>query len=321
MSSNPSGIAPLRAADPSAPTSGMPLRPATPGRTAATEVDPSASAPPAGDSLPSRRLVGNSLTAATRVASSDFALPLVDAIPRSSDSERRKGVIRRYWQLSVAAMDLAHARQEAADLGALPRPSDPIQQASLAAAQSIARARVAETELAWRMTQRDLADLLETRPGGGLPFPTDAPFIGRYLTKLSAYPNAGALPTSIVRIDESLPWMLETIHARADAVMALETEFQELRRDYSGARVGLDTVLASFERLRDQRLAFLATTRDYNQLIGDFAMSVAPDGMSPEAVVGMLVKDPEQSAARDTGVRRTGWVEEQPFDAWRSIQR
>ena len=242
-------------------------------------------------------------------------------VTTAPDPERRKAAIQRYWQLSAAALDLAHAKREVNELASLPAPAERSQQAELAAAQAIARARVGETELALRTLQADFEQFSEGDWQIEAPLPIDVPFIGRYRTNLETYAATDRIPLALRRIDRSLPWILETLIARSEAIDALQFQLSETVQGYRAGRVPLNELLAQHERLRDQRLAFLAGVRDYNQMIADYALSVAPPNLSPEAVVGMLVREPSPAVARALPGRSINSRSSASPDDWRSMPR
>ncbi|MEZ6104785.1 MAG: hypothetical protein R3B96_01385 [Pirellulaceae bacterium] len=228
-------------------------------------------------------------------------LPLVDAISRASDPARRKTAGKRYWTLTATALDLVNARAEADFLAGITPPADSRQRATLEAAQAIARARRAEATLAFKMAQRGLAETLDTDVQVEAPIPVDSPFIGRYRTNYNTFAAQGSVRDDLATIDWSLPLVLETIHARSEALAALDREVREVKSRYDVGQLSVDELLRVHQDLRDQRMAFLASVRDYNLSIAEYSLSVGPASLGPTDVVSMLVVEPTASIARAPG--------------------
>lgn len=286
-------------------TSGTGTRPATsPARQAPVEepeppIDPTAS-------LAARGVVDRAMREfRSQIGSGDFPLPLVDAIPMSNEVAQRKLAIKRYWTLTIASIDLAHARSEASDLAAIPAPMDERQRASLQAAQAIARARQAEATLAFELAQQDLVDVLDPSLAIENPIPIEVPFIGRYRTRIAQFAQQATQFPEIETIDRSLPYLLQSMQARGDAIIALETEVNAISLQYRANPNSLDDLLRAHAALRDQRLAFLATVRDYNHSIAEYSLTVGPRFANPNEVITMLIKTPAESVARNPEFRRS----------------
>ena len=79
------------------------------------------------------------------------------------------------------------------------------------------------------------------------------------------------------------------IYSRATAVVDAETALAEIVDGYESGSASLRAVLDGLIQLRDQRIAFLAITRDYNQAIASYALNVTAAGLSHDRVVSMLI--------------------------------
>ena len=238
------------------------------------------------------------------------SLTLLQAISGTSDVERRKTIIKRYWIAAIANMDLTLALEEHAELNNLANPSTRVQQVQLSGAKAAARAQVQEAELAFRMTQFDLIEAMGRGEASQPPWPVDTPFIGKYRTNFEKYAAVRGLPGGIERIHYSLPLVLDVVESRAESITEATNVWSTTAADYrSGRTPAYDLIQATKDR-RDQRLAWLASLRDYNALICDYALTVAPAGLPAESVVPMLIKQEESMLARDNGIRRASF--EQP---------
>lgn len=217
------------------------------------------------------------------------SLSLRDALRSAADRQRQLDVVRAYWRLGVSAADYHHAQEEAALLAELISPRAVHEQAQLRAAQAQANARRDEAKLAYVDAQHDLADKA-ARTSDDLPTASDLPFVGVYNTRFSQVFAGRVAPASLRRIDRTLPHSLHLIQSRASAVAAAENALQELATAYDDGRVDATTVLEAVTAWRDQRIAFLATVRDYNSSIAEYALHAAGSVVNQDQIVSMLIE-------------------------------
>lgn len=239
-----------------------------------------------------------------QAASGDVPLPLIDVVPANNDPQARKLAVKRYWSLAIAAIDLSHARSEAADLAAIPAPMDERQRAALQAAQAMARARQAEATLAFEVAQQNLVEVLDPQLQIENPIPMELPFIGRYRTRFAQLRQQVGPSAELEQIDRALPYVLESVQARGDAILALESQVNAISLQYRSNPAILDELLRAHASLREQRVDFLTRVKEYNHSIAEYSLSVGPAYANPEVVVSMLVKTPAASVARNPEFRR-----------------
>jgi hypothetical protein len=198
-------------------------------------------------------------------------------------------VIKTYWQLSVATADLNHAQEEARQLATLPEPLDEVEQSQLSAAVASAAARLSETKLVMLSTQHELAELMKTG-SATLPLTNDIPFVGTYQPRFEQMFAGRPAPANLRKLAESFPLYLELANARANSVLSAEAAMEKLASSYPRGNVAYSQILDAFQKLRDQRIAFLATVRDYNDAIADYSLNTVHVGLNTDAIVATLIE-------------------------------
>lgn len=214
---------------------------------------------------------------------------LRDALARISDRNERIAVIKTYWQLSVATADLNHAQDEARQLATLPEPLDEVEQSQLSAAVTTAAARLSETKLVLLSTQHELAELMKSG-NSTLPLTNDVPFVGTYQPRFEQIFAGRPAPANLRKLAESLPLYLDLANARANSVLSAEVALEKIASSYPRGSVTYSQVLDAFQNLRDQRIAFLATVRDYNSAIADYSLNTVHVGLNTDAIVATLIE-------------------------------
>jgi hypothetical protein len=196
--------------------------------------------------------------------------------------------------------DQHHAADELGYLSGLPSPAALHEQAVLESAAAAARARLAEVELALAAARQDLAEASPAVTAES-PAPSDPPFVGAYRTNFDAIFAKRTPPTGLKRIDRTLPVFLRLIEARAVAVGKEQQALLALTDAFQRGQAGLPQLLESFLQLRQQRIAFLASVRDYNYSIADYAVSVTTPDLGRDAVVSMLIETRDPKAGKSPG--------------------
>lgn len=272
----------------------MPHRGAMPDRAAAPlQAMPARSL--AADAPPARLAEArNLMEQALTVSDNSAALPgspttLRQALAQAGDRNERIAVIKTYWQLAVAIADRKHAGDELATLSQLPAPLDGVDGSRLTAAVTAASARLTETKLVLLATRHDLAEHMKSG-ATALPWTSDAPFVGVYEPRFQQMFAGRPAPTDLRKLAESFPLYLELVNARAASVGAAENAFDTLIESYSAGNVTFDQILEAFRKLRDERIAFLATVRDYNNAIADYSLNTIASGTNTDAVIATLIE-------------------------------
>jgi hypothetical protein len=219
-----------------------------------------------------------------------YPIRLEQVLAASPDSASRRMAVRAYWNLVVSIADYHHALDEESAIKAVAAASsDKLLEAAAAAAE----ARIAETKLIVTAAQYDLAAL--TPSASAMPIPADAPVIGQYRTEFTSLFGRGPAPAGIKRLAAMLPLYSDQVLARGRAVYAA-----------SEAQANADD-LQTFRELSAHRRAFLASVRDYNEAIADYALQLATPSMSVDTVTGMLIvrAQPAADSAPDLGSAAT----------------
>lgn len=237
-------------------------------------------------------------------------ISLRQALARVSNRDERIAVIKTYWRLSVAAADLNHAHDEVQQLASFPDPLSELDGAQLSAAVVSAAARLSETKLVLLSTQHELVQLMKSG-SSELPLTSDIPFVGSYEPKFNEIFAGRTAPADLRRLADSFPLYLELCNARARSVLGAEATLKQLADAYPRGNVAFAQILDAFRNLREQRIAFLATVRDYNSAIADYSLNTINVGLNTDAVVATLIEtEPVPSVlASPSGVRPASGVE------------
>ncbi len=217
-------------------------------------------------------------------------LTLREAIDRASSRTQRTGAIQAYWKLTVALADYLYATDEARELEQLAVPELPLERARLQAAIAASLARQSEAKVSVVAAQHDLADLISMSTSEQLPLSTDRPLVDTYRTEFDALFAARPVPVRLRKIDRTLPLLLELIRARSASVSTAGLAFTEQAEAYDRQSSTVNAVLEAHAELRSERVAFLATVRDYNVMIADYALSVASSTAASDEIVNMLIE-------------------------------
>jgi hypothetical protein len=202
--------------------------------------------------------------------------------------------VRAYWKLAMALAGHHFALDEHQRMATLAEP--PIGDAAAAdrleIEQAASRARLREEELSALAAQHELAVLLGQSADAALPLPADLPLVGSYRTYFAEMFGTREPPPRLALIERTLPVLLRAIELRAEAVTAAEDAWQATAEAYASGDVGVASVADRLADLGRQRRAFLGDVRGYNDLIVEYALSVARDGSTPGVLAAMLVKEP-----------------------------
>ncbi|MDA1053408.1 MAG: hypothetical protein O3C40_23415 [Planctomycetota bacterium] len=222
---------------------------------------------------------------------------LVDLLRRIGDNGSRQRAVQSYWRLCLAIAEQNFARHEVRYLSELPRPPSQLEESLLTAEVTQARARQATLALQVLELQEQLSDVgrLEMT---GQPRPIDRPFVGPYRTHFETLFANRTAPAHLKRIDRRLPYQLDVIERRAEAVAAGERAASQLAQAYENGAAGLSHVLDSLRQLSRTRRDLLADVLSYNEQIAEYSFAVVQPGVPPESLVGTLIR--REAAARPT---------------------
>ncbi len=214
---------------------------------------------------------------------------LLELIGRvGNDRSRQIWIVRDYWKLSAAQADYNWATDELARLEQVSAAKG-LESTVLAAAQAAAQARLREAQIGAISAQQELADLVAITDKNQNPLAADPPLVGPYRTYFETLYANRAPPPRTRAIDRSLPVRLDAIGSRYAAVQAASSSIRYAEEARSKGQTDLQTLLNCHSDLAKQRRAFLATVRDYNLDIGEYAIAVADPGITNERLVAMLI--------------------------------
>ena len=215
-------------------------------------------------------------------------LPLADALRLAGDRPMQIKATHQYWQLATAQANyhFAHrAQQQLAEL-IKNRPPD-------ALARSIRAeyaARVHDAHAAVLQAQNELARLLQLPAAQAQPLAADRPHVGAYDTKFQQIFVGRLAPAELVFIDRVLPVRRKAIDLHAAAIAAAADAVEAVQEEYQSGSADIATLAAALDSLDHQRRELLSSVRRYNDAIADYALTLAPSGLSETALVPRLIR-------------------------------
>lgn len=238
---------------------------------------------------------------------------LADVVRIARTSSQRKQLIREYWTGFVNQTDADFADQERRTLQQLSKPNSRMDQALIRAAMSSGEARLAEANLAMAKSNSKIYKYVPTLTKGQELVYADLPWVGKYKTNADILVSTGRFDPKIQNVDKALIGIRDLIQLRAAAVYDNMTAMQEAVGEYQNGRAPLSVVLMLHKEVRDQRIAFLTSVRDYNIAIADFAVTAYPSAVDPKLVAGMLVDTkktlPKADVLLDRQIRQASGVQ------------
>jgi hypothetical protein len=86
-----------------------------------------------------------------------------------------------------------------------------------------------------------------------------------------------------------MPYYLKTVRSRADAVIASHQAVQAAAEAVANGQATVAELLEIHHQYARERSAFTLAVYEYNAMIAEYALNVAPN-QSPGTIVGMLIK-------------------------------
>jgi hypothetical protein len=255
-----------------------------------------------------------------RLSSLDPAQPLYEALSAAAaglqgrptslteiiaaaDPRQRLEVVHAYWRLACAMLDFQYRRAEADLLEHLAEQDSP----ELAAARAAAAARREEAWISVLEAQGQIAPLVHATMDQA-PLAIDAPHAGPYRTKFELLFAAGSAPPRAWLLNQILPLRYREIEARRRAVEAARQAVEASEEAYRRGRIGLSDLLADVALLASVRRTMVASLRQYNDEIADYALGVVIPPTEIQTVAGMLIKPrASRAAAESDQVERAGF--------------
>jgi hypothetical protein len=215
---------------------------------------------------------------------------LSQAIEHAGGGSSRIRAVQTYWKL-VTKMTAYHAAIDDRNLFHQINSRQLAQhdRTALAAAQLGAEAAVHRAELDFVNTQHELASIAHFSEVDVQALPSDVPLVSEYRTHFTALYGGGSAPSGLRRIDRSMPYHLKNVRSQADAVVASQQAMQAAVAAVSSGETGVSSLLEVHRHYAAQRTEFTLAVYDYNAMIAEYALNVAPN-QSPATIVGMLIK-------------------------------
>lgn len=233
---------------------------------------------------------------------------------RSSPPDRRRNIVRQYWNTYGAWANYHDCSEMCARLDAVGPSSDPNQMKLLETTRMQASDDRLQAEIRLQQAQSELQRLLPSAGSDLLPLPADQPLVEAYETHADWYIANGQLPPNLRTVSRSLPLQQKLICQRAITADTAMMNSQLSAQAHSAMQCDLLTLLGSMELSSQSRQAFLQSVLDYNQAIADYSLGIAPANQPPATIASMLVapslptKSDSQSVLAEVPAR--------PSDRW-----
>jgi hypothetical protein len=243
------------------------------------------------------------------------AIGLEDVVAGASSRTEQTALVNAYWDLCSSVADYYLTLEQQAELRRLrslvTNMGPPWQQAEADLAVGIATAQRAAAA-----SQHRLASLMgrgETEP---LPLPADVPHCGDYRARYEQIFTSRS-SSEAAELNELLPLLHAELADAAGAVARAE-EWLDTAAARPNDSAGDGRMLSTIELLALRRHAFVQIACDYNRRIVRYTELAAPGQITPDVLVGMLIKTDrrrvsearQQSPPGGTGgsARQTGGV-------------
>lgn len=219
----------------------------------------------------------------------------IEAALSQTAPQNRAAMVQQYWATFGAWSRYIQARDEVASISRLARGAGvegTLVQGALAIAEN--QAQVLEDEL--QNQQRRLQNFLPN-PGATslLALPADLPLVTVYDTHFETFASMNRLPFEHRSINLQLPKLLARIDGSAKACQLNQQAVQQL----SGGN--LTSALLAIQQSGIADRQFIAAVVNYNQMIGDYSLKVAPWETAPNRLASMLVLPTEGTTVVGVG--------------------
>ncbi len=216
-------------------------------------------------------------------------IPLSDVLVEAKTRDQRLAAVRSYWRLSIAVASYHHSVEEVDFLSGVTAPAFGYGNSLLLRAQAAAKARLRETRLAAITAQHEVDRLRQSAAGDSLPLPLDFPVVGTYRTRFDELSENRPVLTSLRKLHATLPHYHDLLDSRATSVAASEQSRQAAKDAFQSGQLQIADLINEHTHLRDERIAFLKSVKNYNTAIATYALNIVSSRVSRNAVVSMLV--------------------------------
>ena len=222
----------------------------------------------------------------------------------ATDIESRPVLIRSYWAVFEKWARRVTAHIESEQLAELRTPDSAIERDMIGTANSLAKARVIESEMEMETAQQLLAQFVPRGSNEVLPLANDLPLVDEYVTRHAEWGKHFGFNARLDQINQSLPKSLQIIQARADASTKCRQVVQQAIQAFNQNQLPLGNAIEAIRMFRESQQDFIRAVNRYNQDIAEYALTVAPFGQAAEQVVAMLIKQPNSPAAETPTIAR-----------------
>lgn len=225
-------------------------------------------------------------------------LTIQDLFILTSNRDQRFALLKAYWKIALAMAEYHWAVEEYLTIRTLDgvgvangrSPSHIYIEAAIFASM----ARVSETRTQAINAQFELLTLMGGRYRN-LPLSVDVPLVGTYNTQFEAnYPNPATAPRRLQAINKTIDNRRDTVNSRGIAIDRIFKAWQ--------AAIGLfqqnpneqnaQVVALAYEQLTRARRGFLASIREYNSDIAEYALTVLDPSFRPDQLARYLTRTP-----------------------------
>lgn len=233
---------------------------------------------------------------------------------RSIPPDRRRGIVRQYWNTYGAWASYLDCCDQCMRLDAIGPSSDPNQMKLLEATRMQADDNRLQAEIRLQQAQSELQRLLPSAGSDLLPLPADQPLVEVYETHADWYIANGQLPPNLRTVSRSLPLQQKLLCQRAATCDNATMNSQLAAQAHAAMQCDLLTLLGDLALSSNCRQAFLQSVLDYNQAIADYSLGIAPANQPPATLASMLVAPTAAAKADSRSVLAE--VPARPSDRW-----
>ncbi len=220
----------------------------------------------------------------------------------SRDPSQRLQVVQAYWRLWQAFADQAIAQTMIDQMQPVARAAKAgtVDGTLLDAELASAQAGLEAAEVAIRTAQVELCALLGWNATGSMPRPLDPPHVGIYHTHYETIFARRALTERARLIHQTLPIYREAIAAHGVARQAADDVVVEQVAGYTAPQpqIAVETLISAWQQRARQQQDLCRVTWEYNNLIAEYAVPLAGQGMETPKLVGMLIRSSTSTATR-----------------------
>lgn len=214
-------------------------------------------------------------------------LALADVLRLAGDRPAQIKATHQYWQLVTAQAEFHFARARYEQWTALTK--NQAGDASVRIVEASYAARAHDAHAAFLAAQGELTQLLHL-PAGEPPLAADRPHVGAYDTKFEQIFSGRTAPADAVFVNRMLPVRRKAIDLRAAAIQAAQDALQGVEDEYAAGRADLNALTSALDGLERERRELLYSVQRYNDAIADYALPLAPAGLSETALVPRLIR-------------------------------